>query len=199
MIDHLTGDHPGFWDPEKLLRVRRDTGLLEARVTDTISLPVVNSGFLRFGDRVAFTAAARPAMAGAGDDPLVEVGHSGFFLDETEPWDGRTIVKGEPDEEQWGDLAMVFETQLAVNSRPLTRTRVPIHDPFLPDGPRVDRDAVVTTAQDTGWFLVRLLEQGAGDLGLTDTSGVTVRWGDLRRWYPPWKENRGFPGARYQS
>ena len=72
MIDHLTGDHPEFWDPEKLLRVRRDTGLIEAAVTATIRLPVVNSGFLDFGNRVAFTATARATVADATGGALVD-------------------------------------------------------------------------------------------------------------------------------
>ena len=75
---------------------------------------------------------------------------------------------------------MVFDTKLAVNGRVVSRTRVPVHDPFVPVGPRVDRGAVATTEQDTGWFLVRLLERCSDDLGLVDDSEVTVRWGDLR-------------------
>ena len=63
-MDHLTGDHPEFWDPEKLRRVRRDTGLIEAAVTATIRLPVVNSGFLDFGDR------RRPGRRQRGHRPV---------------------------------------------------------------------------------------------------------------------------------
>ena len=180
MIDHLTGDHPEFWDPEKLLRVRRDTGLIEAAVTATIRLPVVNSGFLDFGNRVAFTATARATVADATGGALVEVEHSGQFIDEAEPWNGRTTVRGGLSDDQWVDLAVVFDTELAVNGRVVSRTRVPVHDPFVPVGPLVDRGAVTTTEQDTGWFLVRLLERCSDDLGLVDDSEVTVRWGDLR-------------------
>ena len=110
MIDHLTGDHPEFWDPEKLLRVRRDTGLIEAAVTATIRLPVVNSGFLDFGNRVAFTATARATVADATGGALVEVEHSGQFIDAAEPWNGRTTVRGGLRDDQWVDLAVVFDT-----------------------------------------------------------------------------------------
>ncbi len=47
MIDHLSGNHREFFDPDKAYKAICDTTTMEARVTDTLRLPVVNHGFLR--------------------------------------------------------------------------------------------------------------------------------------------------------
>ena len=59
MFDHLSGDHRQFFDPDKLHRPIRHTGLMRARLSEAISLPVVNCGFLHDDDHVAFSALGR--------------------------------------------------------------------------------------------------------------------------------------------
>ena len=44
MIDHLSGNHREFFDPDKAHKAICDTTTMEARVTDTLRLPVINHG-----------------------------------------------------------------------------------------------------------------------------------------------------------
>ena len=46
MIDHLSGNHREFFDPDKAYKAICDTSTMTARVTDTLRLPVINHGFL---------------------------------------------------------------------------------------------------------------------------------------------------------
>ena len=43
MIDHLSGNHREFFDPDKAHKAICDTTTMEARVTDTLRLPVVKA------------------------------------------------------------------------------------------------------------------------------------------------------------
>ena len=187
MFDHLSGNHRQFFDPDKLHRPIRHTGLMRARLSEAISLPVVNCGFLRSDDHVAFSALGRSV-----EDVLVEVGHSGFFVNEA-GWVGSTTVDCGGSGEAWRHSGVVFDTELAVDGWPVARTRIRIAGcDGLADSSFADRDGVETTALDLGWFLVRLIAPVAGDYQMTADSEIRIPWGDLYRWY--W--DRGLaPGA----
>ena len=64
MIDHLSGDHREFFEPDKSHRAICNTMTMEAQITDTMRLPVINHGFLHTGDRISFTARGRTGQWG---------------------------------------------------------------------------------------------------------------------------------------
>ena len=44
-------------------------------------------------------------------------------------------------------------------------------------------ETVETTAQDPGWFLVRLIGRVADAYEMTADSQIKIPWGDLHAWY----------------
>lgn len=178
MIDHLSGNHREFFDPGKAHKAICDTTTMEARVTDTLRLPVVNHGFLRPGDRISFTAHGL-----TGDGTLVEVAHHGIFVC-GDRWAGSTTVDDTPTEVNGTGREAVFDTELAVNGWPVARTRIRV----CGCRSRLDSsgdgfEAVETTVQDTGWFLVRLIGRVADANEMTSDSQIKISWGDLYAWY----------------
>ena len=186
MIDHLSGNHREFFDPDKAYKAICDTTTMEARVTDTLRLPVVNHGFLRPGDRISFTAHGL-----TGDGTLVEVAHQGVFVC-GDRWVGSTTVDDTPTDVNDPGREAVFHTELAVNGWPVARTRIRVcgcRGRFDSSGD--GWEAVETTVQDTGWFLVRLIGRVADANEMTSDSQIRIRWGDLYAWY----SQRGSTGS----
>ena len=178
MIDHLSGDHREFFDPDKSHRAICDTTTMEAQITDTMRLPVINHGFLRTGDRISFRARGR-----TGHRTLVEVAHQGIFVC-GDQWDGSTTVDGDPTGGQGPDREVVFDTELEVNGWPVARTQIRgCGSCRRLDSPGDGWETVETTAQDPGWFLVRLIGRVADAYEMTADSQIRIPWGDLHAWY----------------
>ena len=178
MIDHLSGDHPEFFDPDKSHRAICDTTTMEAQVSDTMRLPVINHGFLHTGDRISFRAHGR-----TGHRTLVEVAHQGIFVC-GDQWAGSTTVDGDPTGGQGPDRGVGFDTELAVNGWPVARTQIRgCGSCGRLDSPGDGWETVEPTAQDPGWFLVRLIGRVADAYEMTADSQIKIPWGDLHAWY----------------
>ena len=118
MINHLSGNPREFFDPDKPHRAICDTTTMEARVTDTMRLPVISRGFCHTGEHISFSARGH-----TGDRTLVEVTHQGFFVCEDQ-WAGSATVDADPTGGQDHDRGVVFNTELEANGWPVARTQI---------------------------------------------------------------------------